>query len=246
MWVSFGRQIDLGNGLYRGLSAAYEEQSFRSACGESVGKRYRLGAIVKAADGPLYGHASIAASYGPSDLIRSLDFNGQTITATSTSDTASVVGRLHNGYVFDVGNFKITPMAELSLGMVHDGGYRETGAGAFSYGVASHTHMLADTWLAVRASTDRLTSNGGFLQGDVEGDVNLALNDPKIWASLPDSLGAGHTVELTSYRERIVKTLEAGRTYDWDEKFQVRMNYEFETGRKNVVHGVGVNFSMKF
>lgn len=244
--LGFGRQFALENGLYGGLSAAFEDGSFRSEYGISDSKKYHVGAILKAADGPLYGFASLTASYGTTDMSRNLTIDGASVTATSENDTASLVGRIHAGYVFDAGKIEITPMAELSLGLVRDSGYRETGAGAFNYQVQGDTHMLADTRFAVRFSGDQMSFGQGMLQAHVEPGVNIALNSPKITASLPDSLGAEHSVELTGYRDKVVKTLSAGLAYDWDEKYQVKMNYDLEAGKKNISHGIGVNFSMRF
>ena len=244
--LGFGRQFALDNGLYAGLSAAFEDGSFRSEYGISDSKKYHVGAILKAADGPLYGFASLTANYGTTDMSRNLTINGATVKATSENDTASLVGRIHAGYVIDAGQIDITPMAELSLGAVRDSGYRETGAGAFNYQVEGDTHMLADTRFAVRFSSDRMTFGKGKLQAYVEPGVNIALNSPKITASLPDSLGAHHSVELTGYRDKVVKTLSAGLTYDWDDKYQVKMNYGLEAGKKNISHGIGVNFAVKF
>jgi hypothetical protein len=244
--LGFGRQYALDNGLYAGLSAAFEDGSFRSEYGMSDSKKYHVGAMLKAADGPLYGFASLTANYGTSDMSRNLTINGSSLTATSKNDTSSLVGRIHAGYVFDAGKMDITPMAELSLGIVRDSGYREKGAGAFNYQVQGDTHMLADTRFSVRFSGDQMAFGKGMLQAYVEPGLDIALNSPKITASLPDSLGAEHTVELTGYRDKVIKTLSAGLAYDWDDTYEVKMNYDLEAGRKNISHGIGVNFSMKF
>lgn len=243
--MAFGRQTELHDHVFLGLSAGYDATSFYGNSSSGDGHRISLGAIAKYSDGPLYGSLSIVGSYDWSDNTRSIRTGKDILTAQSDQDKAAVSTRFRGAYLFEAGAFDIIPMIDFDLTMIRDFGFRETGAGSLNLRVESATHLLFDVRPALRIGMDTRLEDM-TLSGYAEAGTRIALTDTSHRLSMPDAPAGDFGVSLTNHRDDVIGTFAAGITAAWDNGVEARFQYEAGVGESTRSHQASAKLAIKF
>jgi len=240
---AFGQQREVGDGVFVGLNAAYEDNSFRSLSAKSSGDRVHLGAIAKLSRGPVLASVSTAVSYGWADGVRYVPLTDS--IARSKQRTGSVATRLRAMYLHEVGALDVFPIVELDMALIDDEGYREKGGGAFDLKVHGKTHFLADLRPAVRFGSE-VGVGSSVLRGYAETGARIALNDGSSRVSLANATFTHAPATLDHGRDQVVGTLAAGASLNTGGRVEISARYEAGFGKDTLSHVGSLKVGLKF
>ena len=244
--LAVGQQFALDANWRVGVSAGFEGSWFRGEGTASDGYRVHGGLAVKYVDGPWLGSASVSVSHGWADAVREIAHTGGVETATSRHESTAVSARLRAARLFEIGGLDLTPRVDFDMTWVHDGGYRETGAGALNMTVHGQNQFLFDIHPAVRLGTEHVAKNGVVFRPWVEAGARFALNDATVTASMDDSALAGERITQGFDRDRVAATIGAGVDVLKEGGVEAKLSWESVFGRYTSRHQASVKLGISF
>ncbi len=141
--VSGGLQVEVAEGLFAGLGLGYERANLSADDLSGDGNRFLAGAVVKKELGATTLSLSLSGGVSDYDLTRSLVTPSGGASASSSPNTNWISGhaRASHEIPFAEGLF-LTPRFDLGVTQQWQGGYTESGAGAYGLDVESYSETF--------------------------------------------------------------------------------------------------------
>ena len=245
---AMGRQVAIGDNLYFGLGATYDDSRFSNGGIQSNGTRLSVGGVLKYVSGPAFGAVSVLGSYGWADGTRTFavpTMQGQRLTAYSDQKSWVVATRVRVGYLFDLGGLDLTAMADVDLPLIRDLGYTETGAGSFNLRTAATTQLLVDVHPRARFGKQfMLGTTSARLYGEV--GHRFALNDVEAGVALANGFDSQYEAAVSYDREDGMMTYGIGAVLDLSDRVEARISYELADGDESRLERFSAKMAWKF
>lgn len=245
--ISMGRQQQVADTVFAGLSGGWEFNSHDSDTGGSRdGYRFFGGGILKYQEGPVFGSAALGLTYSWGDATRVASNSLGTSTANADQRTLGASTRFTGGYLADLERFDLIPRLDVDLSAIHDFGYRERGADNLNIAVDSNTNFLLDVHPALRINKVVEDSEEKLIQMFAEVGARYSPWDPSLHISLPDGPNPSYHIDLTSDREDLLTTVAAGIRVTSYDGLETRVEYEGGFGDRTENHAVSVKLGLRF
>jgi hypothetical protein len=245
--LMMGRQWEVAENLYLGLSGSYASVQGSSPVASSNGDRLGLGAIVKYVRGDSFGSVALIGSYDWVKGARSVTSGtlNQSLTARMNQEVGILGGQLRLGHRLLRAPVDIIARADFDALLVHDFGYTEQGAGAFNLRVAPKSSFLFNVNPMLQISKQLKWGNSAFRLYSEVGPKWL-LNDIKSRVALAQGFNSSFTSDIRHQREETLMTYGFGAISELSENLELRINYNIADGSDFYSNEFGIKLALKF
>lgn len=250
--LTTGIQYALENDLRFGFALGFEDSHTKSfsqaqSLGNSDGKSYRGGIVLKNQWGPINAYFNLMGNYARLDHKRLVNLPGLGNIASAKQDVSSGLGRIRLSYLFDQGPWYVKPIVDVDATYLHLGGYTEKGAGAANLSVASSNEWLFGSTLSLEVGGEHKLANGSLIRPYIRGGVRFISEDEMDttvnFAGAPAGLAP---FQVNSKLEDVFGEVEAGLYIVSAHGINLHMMYEGRFSEDSEQHAgsikAGINF----
>lgn len=250
--LTTGIQYALEGDLRFGFAFGFEDSRSKSfseaqALGNSDGKSYRGGIVLKNQWGPVNIYGNLVGNFSQIDHKRIVNLPGLGAIASAKQDVSSGLGRIRLSYLMDHGDWYLKPIVDVDATYLHLSSYTETGAGAANLTVNSSSEWIFGSTLSLELGGEHKLENGSLLRPYVRAGVRFISED-----DMDTTVNfAGATAGLTAFQvnselENVFGEFEAGMYFVSPQGFNLQVKYEGRYAEDSEQHAGSLKAALPF